>query len=54
MYETRFMRRVLELAQQGMASGHGGPFGCVIVKDGEIVGRGAQRSAVEQRSYRAR
>ena len=38
MYETKFMRRVLELAQKGMNSGHGGPFGCVIVKDGEIVG----------------
>jgi guanine deaminase len=38
MYETKFMRRVLELAQKGMSNGHGGPFGCVIVKDGEIVG----------------
>ena len=38
MYETKFMRRVLELAQKGMNSGHGGPFGCIIVKDGEIVG----------------
>jgi guanine deaminase len=38
MYETRFMRRVLELAQRGMDTGHGGPFGSVIVKDGEIVG----------------
>jgi len=38
MYETKFMRRVLELAQKGMNGGHGGPFGCVIVKDGEIVG----------------
>jgi len=38
MYETRFMRRVLELAQQGMTGGHGGPFGSVIVKNGEIVG----------------
>jgi guanine deaminase len=38
MYETKFMRRVLELAQKGMNTGHGGPFGCVIVKDGEIVG----------------
>ena len=38
MYETRFMRRVLELSQQGMESGHGGTFGCVIVKDGIIVG----------------
>src|SRR5271156_4209624 len=38
MYETKFMRRVLELAQKGMNSGHGRPFGCVIVKDGKIVG----------------
>jgi tRNA(Arg) A34 adenosine deaminase TadA len=37
MYETRFMQRVLELARQGMAGGHGGPFGSVIVKNGEIV-----------------
>ena len=27
MYETKFMRRVLELAQRGMDTGHGGPFG---------------------------
>jgi len=38
MYETRFMRRVLQLAQEGMTNNHGGPFGCVIVKDGKIVG----------------
>src|ERR1700689_384559 len=38
MYETKHMRRVIELAQQGMSNGHGGPFGCVIVKNGEIVG----------------
>ena len=38
MYETKYMRRVLELAQRGMDAGHGGPFGSVIVKNGEIVG----------------
>jgi len=38
MYETKYMRRVLELAQRGMNTGHGGPFGSVIVKNGEIVG----------------
>ena len=26
------MRRAIELAQQGMDDGAGGPFGCVIVK----------------------
>jgi tRNA(Arg) A34 adenosine deaminase TadA len=38
MYETKFMQRVLELSQHGMQNGHGGPFGCVIVKDGTVVG----------------
>jgi len=35
-----FMRRALDLAREGSAAGHGGPFGCVIVKDGVIVGEG--------------
>jgi len=38
MYETKFMQRVLELAQKGMDTGHDGPFGSVIVKNGEIIG----------------
>jgi len=36
----KFMRAAIELAQKGMDSNDGGPFGAVIVKDGEIVGRG--------------
>src|SRR5438874_346376 len=35
-----FMRRVIELSRNGMLGGFGGPFGSVIVKDGEIVGEG--------------
>lgn len=35
-----FMRRAIELAQIGIDAGAGGPFGAVIVKDGEIVGEG--------------
>jgi len=35
-----FMKIAIEEAQNGIRSGHGGPFGCVIVKDGEIVGKG--------------
>ena len=38
MDSTSIMRRVIELSEQGTASGKGGPFGAVIVKDGEIVG----------------
>lgn len=30
----------IEEARYGIRHGHGGPFGAVIVKDGEIVGRG--------------
>ena len=35
-----FMRTAIEEAQQGIHQGHGGPFGCVIVKNGKIIGRG--------------
>jgi guanine deaminase len=34
-----YMRRAIELARQGSA----GPFGCVIVRDGEIVAEGYAR-----------
>lgn len=37
------MRRAIDLAQRGMENGAGGPFGAVIVKDGEIVGEGCNR-----------
>lgn len=35
-----FMRRAISLAQQGIDSNVGGPFGAVIVKGDEIVGEG--------------
>lgn len=35
----QFMKRAIELAQKGVDE-TGGPFGCVIVKDGQIVGEG--------------
>ena len=41
--DPKFMRKAIELSRQGMESFHGGPFGCVVVKDGEIVGRGNNR-----------
>jgi tRNA(Arg) A34 adenosine deaminase TadA len=40
MDKKDIMRRVVELSHQGMTGGFGYPFGCVIVKDGEIVGEG--------------
>lgn len=38
--DLQFMRRAIELAQNGIDSNDGGPFGCVVVKDGEIIGEG--------------
>ncbi len=32
-----FMKRAIDMAQKGMDSNAGGPFGCVVVKDNEIV-----------------
>ncbi len=41
--EEKFMRRAIELARNGMDNNEGGPFGCVIVKDGEIIAEGNNR-----------
>lgn len=39
--DNKFLERAIELSRQGMQSGKGGPFGCVIVKDGKIIGEGS-------------
>lgn len=38
-----FMREAIRLSIDKMEAGEGGPFGAVIVKDGEIIGRGWNR-----------
>lgn len=35
-----FMKQAITLAHEGMKSGHGGPFGAIIVKGEEIIGMG--------------
>jgi len=35
-----FIEMAVDLARQGVAQNEGGPFGCVIVKDGQVIGRG--------------
>ena len=41
--DRKFMTRAIELAREGMDANSGGPFGCVVVKDGEIIGEGNNR-----------
>ena len=41
------MREAIRLSREGMRGGEGGPFGAVIVKDGEIIGRGNNRVLID-------
>jgi len=41
-----FLRRAIALATQNVLTGRGGPFGAVIVRNGEIVGEGANSVTV--------
>ena len=46
MYDERdnkFLERAIEISRQGMKSGQGGPFGCVIVLGDEIIGEGCNQ-----------
>ncbi len=36
-----FMEEAIEMARKNLSEGQGGPFGAVIVKDGEIIARGS-------------
>ena len=43
-----YMQQAIQEALEGISHGEGGPFGSVIVKDGEIVGRGHNRVLAEK------
>jgi guanine deaminase len=40
---TEFMQRAIDLAREGIRRGDGGPFGCVIVKEGRVIAEGNNR-----------
>ena len=44
---NKYMKMAIKEAEKGIDCGHGGPFGCVIVKDGQIVGKGHNRVLVK-------
>jgi guanine deaminase len=37
MDDIAIMRRVIALSRDGVEKGHGGPFGCVVVRNGVVV-----------------
>ena len=39
----KFMKEAITLASQNANENQGGPFGAIVVKDGEIVGRGVNK-----------
>lgn len=36
-HHQKFMRRAIEIAQQGIDNNKGGPFGAIVVKNGKII-----------------
>jgi guanine deaminase len=42
-YKKQFLHEATKLAIESVEKGWGGPFGAVIVKNGEIIGRGQNR-----------
>ncbi|HZE82951.1 MAG TPA: nucleoside deaminase [Puia sp.] len=41
--DIEYLQLAIGLAKEGIGKGLGGPFGCIIVKDGEVIGRGSNR-----------
>ena len=40
-FREEFLKRAIELADENISSGCGGPFGAVVVKNGQIIAEGA-------------
>ena len=38
--DIQYLQQAIALAREGVERALGGPFGCVIVRDGEVVGKG--------------
>ena len=38
-----YLQEAVALARQGVENGLGGPFGCIVVKEGQVIGKGCNR-----------
>lgn len=43
MSALHYMREAIKVGLEGMMANQGGPFGCVIVKNDEIIARGCNK-----------
>lgn len=43
MTHSEYMKKAVDEAYEGIKNKHGGPFGCVIVKEGKVIGSGHNR-----------
>ncbi len=41
--DIKFLEKAIDLSKQGMQSGQGGPFGCIVVLGDDIIGEGNNR-----------
>ena len=41
--DESWLQQAIQMANEGIVQGMGGPFGCVIVKDGLVIGKGNNR-----------
>lgn len=47
MSDALFLREAIAVAEGGVRSGAGGPFGALVVQDGRVLGRGSNRVLVD-------
>src|SRR3954453_16779146 len=48
---NRFMARAIQLSLQNVLGGQGGPFGAVIVRDGNIIAEGVNRVTANKHAH---
>ena len=40
LIDRKFLEQAIQVAERGMRSGKGGPFGCIVVKNGIVIAEG--------------